>query len=156
MKRHLSLIVYYCPGYVDNKSIASLSFVSEIPILWDFLKRSFLSNNWLKGELINELFLSEIILDKFKISFKKPIKPRLVYLKGVGRRLVYHQLVYQKRRQVSQKIILSLPKIGKSLRRLHPKGTVESVLFYWRLKSENSLSHVTLNWLHEENLNSRR
>ena len=62
--RFLSLIVYYCPGYVDNESIVSFNFVLEIPILWDFLKRSFLSNNWLKGELIN-LFLSEIRLHKF-------------------------------------------------------------------------------------------
>ena len=83
-------------------------------------------------------------------AFTKRYHPR-IYLKGVGRRLVYHQLVYQKR-QVSQKIVLSLPKIGKSLRRLHPKGTAESVLFYWRLKSENSLSHVTLNWFEEKNM----
>ena len=39
----LSLIVYYCPGYVDNESIVSFNFVSEIPILWDFLKYLFYS-----------------------------------------------------------------------------------------------------------------
>ena len=44
-KRFLSLIVYYCPGYVDKESIVSFNFVREISILWDFLKRSFLSNN---------------------------------------------------------------------------------------------------------------
>ena len=124
----LSLMVYYCPGYVDNESIVSFNFVSEIPHCAEpfhatlhnlcvrctirhyakplhatlhclyvrctirhyaepfhttlhcfyvrctirhyaepfhaalhhmfnsegFLKRSFLSNNWLKGEFINE------------------------------------------------------------------------------------------------------
>ena len=57
-------MVYYFPGYVDNKSIASFNFVSEIPILWDFLKRSFLSDQ--RDNRSKNLFLSEILLDKFK------------------------------------------------------------------------------------------
>ena len=54
--RFLSLRVYqlHCLRYVDNKSIVSFNFVLEIPILPHFLKRSFLSNNWPKRQLINE------------------------------------------------------------------------------------------------------
>ena len=63
------MIVYYSPGYVDNKLIASFNFVAETPVLWDLLKRSFLSINWLKWELINEpVSLRKIRLDKFKMK----------------------------------------------------------------------------------------
>ena len=72
----LSLRVYQlnCLGYVDNKSIVSFNFVLEIPILPHFLKRSFLSNNWPKRQLIKEpVSLAQkfvLIIQKEKLIWK--------------------------------------------------------------------------------------